>query len=57
MTLFLAIWKRDLVSVFYNIALKEVQLGDRPTTHLNKEWWTEIRNGFKERIGRDYNKI
>lgn len=46
-----ATWEIDLKIIFCDICLKEVEHDNRPTTHFNKEGWTNIINDFKKREG------
>ncbi|KAL0926402.1 hypothetical protein M5K25_002632 [Dendrobium thyrsiflorum] len=51
-----AIWERDVKIIFCDLCLKEIELGNRPTTHFNKECWMNLIKSFQEKTGREYDK-
>lgn len=51
-----ATWERDVKIIFCDLCLREVELGDMPITHFNKEGWHNIIRSFQKKIIREYNK-
>ncbi|XP_020573838.1 L10-interacting MYB domain-containing protein-like [Phalaenopsis equestris] len=52
-----AMWDREATNIFCNLCVREVELGNRPTTFFNKEGWHNITSKFKEITGRDYDRM
>ncbi|KAL0907831.1 hypothetical protein M5K25_022273 [Dendrobium thyrsiflorum] len=52
-----ATWEKDVKIIFCDLCLREIELGNRPTTHFNKEGWTDLIKFFYEKIGREYDKV
>ncbi|KAK8935684.1 hypothetical protein KSP39_PZI003278 [Platanthera zijinensis] len=43
--------------LFCDLCIKEIGLGNRPTTHFSKEGWKNLIAGFKERTGKNYDRM
>ncbi|PKU82595.1 hypothetical protein MA16_Dca017528 [Dendrobium catenatum] len=41
-----ATWEKDVKIIFCDLCLREIELGNRPTTHFNKEGWTNLIKNF-----------
>ncbi|KAK8933642.1 hypothetical protein KSP39_PZI015827 [Platanthera zijinensis] len=52
-----ASWESGEVMLFCDLCIKEIGLGNRPTTHFSKEGWTNLIAGFKERTGKSYDQL
>ncbi|XP_020597496.1 L10-interacting MYB domain-containing protein-like [Phalaenopsis equestris] len=52
-----ALWEKDTKMIFCDLCLKEIERGNRPTTHFNKEGWQNIIKKFKECTGREYDRL
>ncbi|XP_020600078.1 uncharacterized protein LOC110039382 [Phalaenopsis equestris] len=52
-----AMWDKDVTNIFCDLCIKEIELGNRPTTYFNKEGWNSIGKRFKELTGRDYDRL
>ncbi|XP_020584780.1 uncharacterized protein LOC110027620 [Phalaenopsis equestris] len=50
-------WDKEVTNIFCDLCIKEIELGNRPTTYFNKEGWNNIGMRFKELTGRDYDKL
>ncbi|KAE8674017.1 hypothetical protein F3Y22_tig00111769pilonHSYRG00268 [Hibiscus syriacus] len=51
-----ATWDDDLTLTFCEICVKEVDAGNRPTTHLNTTGWENAVTFFKARTQKNYGK-
>lgn len=51
-----AVWTDEFTLAFCEICVKEVDAGNRPTTHLNSKGWDNVIANFKERTQKDYDK-
>lgn len=51
-----ASWDSNEVMLFCDLCIKEIQLGNRPTTHFSKDGWKNLITGFKERTGKAYDR-
>ncbi|XP_020588796.1 L10-interacting MYB domain-containing protein-like [Phalaenopsis equestris] len=52
-----AMWDREATNIFCDLCLKEMELGNRPTTYFNKEGWNNVSVKFKELTSRDYDRM
>ncbi|XP_020578145.1 L10-interacting MYB domain-containing protein-like [Phalaenopsis equestris] len=52
-----AMWDREVTIIFCDLCVREVEVGNRPTTFFNKEGWRNIEVKFKEMTGRDYDRM
>ncbi|KAI0516451.1 hypothetical protein KFK09_009130 [Dendrobium nobile] len=52
-----ATWELDVKMIFCDLCIKEIELGNRPTTHFNKEGWLNLMKNFSEKTGREYDKV
>ncbi|XP_020686288.1 L10-interacting MYB domain-containing protein-like [Dendrobium catenatum] len=52
-----ATWEKDVKIIFCDLCLREIELGNRPTTHFNKEGWTNLIKNFYDKTGREYDKV
>ncbi|XP_020586760.1 L10-interacting MYB domain-containing protein-like [Phalaenopsis equestris] len=52
-----AMWDREVTIIFCDLCVREVEVGNRPTTFFNKEGWGNILVKFKEMTGRDYDRM
>ncbi|XP_020575153.1 L10-interacting MYB domain-containing protein-like [Phalaenopsis equestris] len=52
-----AMWDKEVTNIFCDLCIKEIELGNRPTTYFNKEGWNSIGKRFKELTGRDYDRL
>ncbi|KAK8959504.1 hypothetical protein KSP40_PGU021094 [Platanthera guangdongensis] len=46
-------WETPYVLRFCDHGIQEIDSGNRPTTHFNKEDWNNLVKNFKERTGQD----
>ncbi|KAK8943043.1 hypothetical protein KSP39_PZI009344 [Platanthera zijinensis] len=51
-----ASWESGEVTLFCDLCIKEIGLGNRPTTHFSKEGWKNLIAGFKERTRKSYDR-
>ncbi|KAK8937139.1 hypothetical protein KSP39_PZI011929 [Platanthera zijinensis] len=51
-----ASWENAQVHVFCDICIREIDLGNRPTTHFSKEGWKNVIDNFKARTGLTYDR-
>ncbi|KAI0503929.1 hypothetical protein KFK09_014875 [Dendrobium nobile] len=51
-----ATWDIDSMLLYCDICIKEIELGNRPTTLFNKKGWTNIMKNFNSRTGRSYDR-
>lgn len=51
------LWERSMKVIFCDLCIREVDIGNGSTKHLNKEGWTNLINGFNERNSKEYTKI
>ncbi|KAK8928505.1 hypothetical protein KSP39_PZI017440 [Platanthera zijinensis] len=47
-------WESNDVMIFCDLCLKEIELGNKPTTHFSKDGWTNLMLNFQERTGKMY---
>ncbi|KAI0494936.1 hypothetical protein KFK09_025082 [Dendrobium nobile] len=52
-----ATWELDVKMIFCDLCIKEIELGNRPTTHFNKEGWLNLMKNFSEKTGREFDKV
>ncbi|KAK8957017.1 hypothetical protein KSP39_PZI001206 [Platanthera zijinensis] len=52
-----AFWDNTTTMLFCDLCIKEVELGNRPTTHFNKEGWINIMKNFEELTRKQYDKV
>ncbi|KAL0919636.1 hypothetical protein M5K25_011746 [Dendrobium thyrsiflorum] len=52
-----ATWPYDIVMMFCDLCLREIALGNRPSTHFTKVGWNNLVDSFKEWTGKDYDRI
>ncbi|XP_020586020.1 L10-interacting MYB domain-containing protein-like [Phalaenopsis equestris] len=52
-----AMWDREVTIIFCDLCVREVEVGNRPTTFFNKAGWRNILVKFKEMTGRDYDRM
>ncbi|XP_020575268.1 L10-interacting MYB domain-containing protein-like [Phalaenopsis equestris] len=52
-----AIWEKEIKLLFCDLCIKEIELGNRPTTFFNKEGWNSIIKHFKDSTGREYDRL
>ncbi|PKU70818.1 L10-interacting MYB domain-containing protein-like [Dendrobium catenatum] len=52
-----AVWDIESKLIFCDICIREINLGNRHTTHFNKMGWRNIMNSFNEHTGRTYDCI
>ncbi|KAI0508110.1 hypothetical protein KFK09_014244 [Dendrobium nobile] len=52
-----ATWEKDVKIILCDLCLREIELGNRPSTHFNKEGWTNLIKNFFEKTGREYDKV
>ncbi|PKU70801.1 hypothetical protein MA16_Dca010781 [Dendrobium catenatum] len=45
-----ATWEQDMKMIFYDLCIREIELGNRPTTHFNKEGWLNLVIKLEESI-------
>ncbi|KAK8917056.1 hypothetical protein KSP39_PZI003947 [Platanthera zijinensis] len=50
-------WDNSDVFLFCDICIKEIERGNRPTTHFSKEGWANIAKKFEESTGKKYDKV
>lgn len=48
----LAIWKKNVKVIFYDLCLIKVEQGNHPTTFFRKEGWTNIVICFEDKTSR-----
>ncbi|CAL2239220.1 unnamed protein product [Prunus armeniaca] len=46
-----ATWNNHNISIFYDMCIKEVDVGRRPDTHFKKEGWKTLRVNFNKETG------
>ena len=51
-----AFWDDYLTRIFCELCIKEVDAGNRPTTHLNAKGWENVTTTFIARTGKSYGK-
>ena len=51
-----ASWDRKTTIIFCDICIKEINNGNRPSTHFNKEGWAKIVKNFEIATGQCYVK-
>ncbi|KAI0495679.1 hypothetical protein KFK09_021982 [Dendrobium nobile] len=51
-----ASWDLDTTLTYCDICIREIELGNRPTTHFTKEGWKNLLKNFNERTGRTYDR-
>ncbi|KAK8934540.1 hypothetical protein KSP39_PZI014241 [Platanthera zijinensis] len=51
-----ATWDANEVLIYCELCVKEVELGNRPTTHFNKVGWNNLVANFQARTGRQYDR-
>ncbi|KAK8938597.1 hypothetical protein KSP39_PZI011519 [Platanthera zijinensis] len=51
-----ASWENAQVHIFCDICIREIDLGNRPTTHFSKEGWKNVIDNFKARTGLTYDR-
>ncbi|KAK8916857.1 hypothetical protein KSP39_PZI022193 [Platanthera zijinensis] len=51
-----ASWESADVLLFCDICIKEIELGNRPTTHFSKQGWNNIILHFQERSGKQFDR-
>ncbi|KAI0493486.1 hypothetical protein KFK09_023604 [Dendrobium nobile] len=49
--------ERDVKLIFCDLCLKEIELGNRPTTHFNRDGCMNLMKFFQEKTSREYVKI
>ncbi|KAK8916684.1 hypothetical protein KSP39_PZI022579 [Platanthera zijinensis] len=49
-------WEASDVLIFCDLCLKEIELGNRPTTHFNREGWVNLTTNFLARTGKSYDR-
>ncbi|XP_020680634.1 L10-interacting MYB domain-containing protein [Dendrobium catenatum] len=52
-----ATWPYDIVMMFCDLCLREIALGNRPSTHFTKIGWANLVDSFKKWTGKDYDRI
>ncbi|KAJ6806795.1 PIF-like orf1 isoform X1 [Iris pallida] len=53
----LANWGDDLVQVFCDLCIKNIEAGNRPSTHFNSEGWASMVEEFSKLTGKLYTKV
>lgn len=53
----LANWGDDLVKVFCDLCIKNIEAGNRPSTHFNSEGWASMVEEFSKLTGKLYTKV
>ncbi|XP_020597865.1 L10-interacting MYB domain-containing protein-like [Phalaenopsis equestris] len=51
------LWEKETKIIFCDLCLKEIEMGNRPTTFFNKEGWQNIIKNFKKCTGREYDRL
>lgn len=51
-----ATWEKNVIHIFCDLCLKEIEVGNRPGTHFNKNGWNNIVNNFKKETNRYYDR-
>ncbi|KAK8957665.1 hypothetical protein KSP39_PZI001098 [Platanthera zijinensis] len=51
-----ATWEQNNVIFFCDLCIKEIELGNRPTTHFSRDGWNNLMNKFCERTGKSYDQ-
>ncbi|KAI0507198.1 hypothetical protein KFK09_013319 [Dendrobium nobile] len=49
-------WDIDSTLLYCDICIGEIELGNRPNTHFNKEGWTNLMNKFNSRTEKSYDR-
>ncbi|XP_061342504.1 uncharacterized protein LOC133288704 [Gastrolobium bilobum] len=49
-------WTDTNTETFLKICVEEIEAGNRPHTHFNKDGWNNLMNKFNSRIGKNYDK-
>ncbi|KAK8933224.1 hypothetical protein KSP39_PZI016002 [Platanthera zijinensis] len=52
-----ASWDSNDVTIFCDLCIREIELGNRPTTHFSKDGWKNLIASFKERTGKNYDRL
>ncbi|PKU84921.1 hypothetical protein MA16_Dca019558 [Dendrobium catenatum] len=51
-----ATWDINNTLLYCDLCIEEIELGNRPSTHFNKEGWTNLMTKFNSRTGRSYDR-
>lgn len=51
-----AVWSEQLVQIFCDLCMKEVDNNNRPNTHLSKEGYENVIRNFEKETGKIYTK-
>ncbi|KAK8945020.1 hypothetical protein KSP39_PZI008015 [Platanthera zijinensis] len=49
-------WEANDVLIFCDLCLKEIELGNRPTTHFSRDGWNNLTTHFHARTGKAYDR-
>lgn len=49
-------WDSNDVMIFCDLCLKEIELGNRPTTHFSRDGWNNLTTNFFARTGKAYDR-
>ncbi|KAK8952148.1 hypothetical protein KSP39_PZI002991 [Platanthera zijinensis] len=49
-------WESSHVLLYCDLCIREIELGNRPTTHFSKDGWKNLVTKFKERTGLLYDR-
>ncbi|KAK8946628.1 hypothetical protein KSP39_PZI006928 [Platanthera zijinensis] len=49
-------WETSHVLLFCDLCSRQIDLGNRPTTHFNKEGWGNLVKDFKDHTGLEYSR-
>nr|QAA91980.1 hypothetical protein [Phalaenopsis equestris] len=50
-------WDREITMIFYDLCVREVEVGNKPIIFFSKEGWRNILVKFKEMTGRAYYRM
>uniref|UniRef100_A0A6V7QVV1 Myb/SANT-like domain-containing protein n=1 Tax=Ananas comosus var. bracteatus TaxID=296719 RepID=A0A6V7QVV1_ANACO len=52
-----ATWERNVVYIFCDLCIQEIELGNKPGTHFNKIGWNRLVSNFNKDTGKEYDRM